>query len=155
MNFRIENRWFTFYIGLKRIQMVDGYNSILPDGKHFLMWDFDDTKLEAVKAALREIQKRYKLPIIWLLNTGIPDSWHANCFKALEWEECRSVVAATKYVDKKFVGIGILRGFFTLRYSPMQGREFQPAIILPSIYPEDINPLELTSFITYSKVRRR
>lgn len=154
MNFRWENPYFTFYIGLKRIEKVDGYNSMLPGGKHFLMWDFDEIEFCNVKEELLRIQKKYRLPRIYLLNTGRALCWHANCFKALPWEECCSIIAATRGVDKKYVAIGILRGFFTLRYSPVQGKEFEPAIILPSKVKEDVDPMELTSFITYSKKRR-
>jgi len=154
MNLRWENKYFTAYAGIKRVEMVDGYNSILPGGKHFLMWDFDDVPQADVLVALGIIQHKYKLPRVWVLNTGRSECWHANCFKSMPWEECRSIVAATSLVDNKFVAIGILRGFFTLRYSPVEGREFKPAVVLPSKVPEDVDPFELKSFITYPKRRR-
>ncbi|GAI83068.1 unnamed protein product, partial [marine sediment metagenome] len=98
--------------------------------------------------------REHHLPQIYILNSGRENCWHANCFKALPWEECRSIIAATKGVDKKYLAIAILRGFFTLRYSPVGKREFKPAIVLPSGVPEDVNPYELMSFITYPKKRR-
>ena len=154
MNVRWENRLFTVYVGLNRVMMVDGYNSMLPSGKHFLMWDFDDVAIGDIQLTLFQIQAKHELPQIWLLNTGRENNWHANCFKALPWEECRAIIAQTKYVDKKYLAIGILRGFFTLRYSPVGKREFKPAIVLPSEVKEDVNPYELMSFITYPKKRR-
>lgn len=153
MRFRVEKKGFTFYIGMHRTRMVDGVNSRLPGGRHFLMWDFDETPLEQLKDELTIIQGKYKLPRIWLINSGLPDHYHANCFKALDWVTCRSIIADTPSVDKKFLAIGILRGFFTLRYSPVEGREWQPATILVSGTPEDVDPFELTSFATYPKRR--
>jgi len=134
--------------------MVEGVNSRLPSGKHWLMWDFDDVEFFNVKEELLEVQRKYKLPKIYILNTGVPYHYHANCFVSLEWLEARSIIAATRYVDNRFVAIGILRGFYTLRYSPVGGKEFQPAIILPSRVPEDVDPFSLTSFSTYPKKRR-
>lgn len=154
MKFRIEKKGVTFYIGLHRTQMVEGVNSRLPSGRHWLMWDFDDTELELVKSALITIQHAYKLPRIWIIPTGKPDCYHANCFVDYTWEEARAIIAATTFVDKKFLAIGILREFFTLRYSEIKGREFEQAIILPSKRLETVNPFELTSFATYPKKRR-
>ena len=154
MNIRWENRLFTVYAGINRVMMVDGYNSMLPGGKHFLMWDFDDVPFESIYSELLVLQKKLRLPRIWILNTGKENCWHANCFKAMEWEQCRSIIAATPLVDKKYLAISILRGFFTLRYSPVGKRGFKPAIVLPSKVPEDVNPYELMSFITYPKKRR-
>lgn len=154
MILRWENKLFSFYIGVNRIEYVDGYNSRLPEGRHFLMWDFDDTPLEDVKAALVSVQRRYILPRIWILNTGRPDCYHANCFINLSWESVRAIIGATQFVDKKYLAIGILREFFTLRYAPAGGREFSKAIIIPSPVRENVNPFCLTSFATYPKKRR-
>lgn len=154
MNFRIERKGFTFYIGFNRTEMVDGYNSLLPSGKHFLMWDFDNVALHIVKAMLLLTQRKHKLPRIWILSSGKENCWHANCFKSLWWSDCRAMIAENPLVDKKFLAIGILRGFFTLRYSPVGGKEIEPACILPSKVPEDVDPFELRWFSTYPKKRR-
>lgn len=154
MRFRIERLGFRFYIGIDRILYVDGYNSMLSNGKHFLMWDFDDESFDDVMDALLLVQKKFRLPRIWIIPTGSPLCYHANCFKAFPWEQCRGIVASTPLVDEKFVAIGILRGFLTLRYSPLPGKAFTKATILPSKYEEDVDPFTLTSFITYPKKRR-
>ena len=154
MNVTWANRWFRAYAGIKRVDIVQGYNSNLPDNRHFLMWDFDEVPLWEVSHELARIQRKYKLPRIWLLPTGRQDCFHANCFKSLLWHECYNIIADTFFVDKKFLSIGIMRGFFTLRYSPVGGREIEQAIILPSKVEEDVNPFELVSFVSYPKARR-
>lgn len=154
MNWTWENKLFTVYAGIKRVEMVEGVNSRLPSGRHWLMWDFDNVEFCHVRGELLRIQRKYRLPKIYILNTGIPCHYHANCFVSLDWLEARSIIASTEYVDYRYIAIGILRGFFTLRYSPARGKEFQPAIILPSRVPEDVDPFALTSFVTYSKKRR-
>jgi len=149
MNYRLDFRGWRFYIALSHSQQVKGVNSKLPDGRHFLMWDFDNVEEKDVKDALLDIQRRFRLPKIYLINTGLEDYWHAYCFKALPYPDCLRILASTPHLDPVFFKIGVIRGYFTLRYSPKKGRDFEPAIILRSRYKEDVNPYELGSFIKY------
>lgn len=155
MNKRIEFHNWRFYIGLEKIEYVHGYNSNLPDGSHFLMWDFDDVELKSVRSDLLFVQHLYGLPNVYILASGKPNCYHANCFTRCSWHTAKMIIAATTTVDQKYLAIGILRGFFTLRYSPIDG--FEPEVIetLKSNIPEDVNPFELESFVRYSKRRRR
>lgn len=113
------------------------------------MWDFDDVKEEDVKDSLVDIQKHFRLPRIWLINTGIETYWHAYCFKALAWPDMLKILASTQYLDKVFFKIGVIRGYFTLRYTDKSRRDFKPAVILKSRYKEDVNPFELTNMVKY------
>ena len=149
MNFRIDVRGWRFYIALSHSQKVSGVNSKLPNGKHFLMWDFDNVEEDNVKASLESVQRRYKLSRIYLINTGIAGYWHAYCFKACSYPDTLKILAETEYLDQVYFKIGVLRGYFTLRYSPKGDRGFKPAIILPSKYREDVNCYQISSFIRY------
>jgi len=149
MNLRLDFKGWRFYIALTHSRQVKGVNSKLPDGKHFLMWDFDNKEENDVITALKEVQRRFKLPRIFLLNTGLEGYWHAYCFKATEWADTLRILASTDGLDKVFFKIGVIREYFTLRYTPKRNRDFKPAIILPSRYKEDVNPFELASFVKY------
>lgn len=149
MNWRLDIKGWRFYVALTHSVKVRGVNSKLPSGKHILMWDFDNIGEVNVKDALSDIQRRFRLPKIYLINTGLKDYWHAYCFKAMSYPDCLRVLATTKYLDQVYFKIGVIRGYFTLRYSPKKDRDFEPAIILPSRYKEDVNPYELCSFIKY------
>jgi len=149
MHLRIDFLNFRFYIALTHSVLVDGVNSKVGEGNHFLMWDFDDKSEEEVKAALVDVQKRYKLPRIFLINTGLPFYWHAYCFKGMSFADCVHILASTKHIDKVFLKIGFLREYYTLRFSPKKGRDFKEAIILPSRYREDVNPYRIDNFLKY------
>ncbi|MBA7593008.1 hypothetical protein ES708_35217 [subsurface metagenome] len=149
MNLRLDFKGYRFYIALTHSGQVKGVNSKLPSGNHFLMWDFDDKEGKDVREALLSIQKRFKLPRIYLLNTGLDGFYHAYCFKAHSWPDTLKIVASTECLDQVFFKIGAIRGYFTLRYTPKGKRAFQPAVILPSRYKEDVNPYGLTSFVKY------
>ncbi len=149
MKLRLDFKGYRFYIALTHSGQVKGVNSKLPDGRHFLMWDFDAKEEKDVKEALLSIQKRFKLPRMYLLNTGLDGFYHAYCFKATSWPDTLKILASTECLDPVFFKIGCIRGYFTLRFTPKGKRAFKQAIILPSPYNEDVDPHELSSFVTY------
>lgn len=142
MRWHIDLKGWRLYIGLTHSVKVKGVNSNLPDRRHILMWDFDNKEGEDVINSLVAIQKKFKLSRIFLLNTGLDGHYHAYCFKAISWAMALYILASTKHLDSTYFKIGIIRGFYTLRYSKKEGRGFTPAIILPSKVKEDIDPFE-------------
>lgn len=151
VNLRFRN--IKAYFGLVRFEIVEGYNSKLPDGKHCLFWDFDDISLGAVKTTLEFVQCDWDLPAIYILQTS-ENGYHANCWKAFPWNTARTIVASTMFVDKKFLAISIIREFFTLRFSPLAYSIIELVDYLPSKVPEDVDPLSLASFARYKKTRK-
>ncbi len=149
MNFRLDWRGWRFYIALTHSKLVSGVNSKLQNGQHFLMWDFDDVEEVIVREVLANVQKRFKLSAIYLINTGLPNYWHAYCFTKKEWGEVLLILSSTPHLDPVFFKIGCIRGYFTLRYSPKKGRDFKPAIVLGSNHKADVNPFELSNFVKY------
>lgn len=149
MNWRVDFKGWRFYIALNHSVKVKGVNSKLPDYRHFLMWDFDDKGLDDVRWALQQVQKDYKLSKIYLVNTGLDRHWHAYCFKRHSWGKTLDILASTFYLDQMYFKIGVIRGYFTLRYQSKRDRDFKAAIILPSPYKEDVNPFELNNFCRY------
>ncbi|MBA7570807.1 hypothetical protein ES708_12560 [subsurface metagenome] len=149
MKLRVDFKGYRFYIAITHSGQVKGVNSKLPDGRHFLMWDFDDKGEDDVKNALRDVQRRFRLARIHLLNTGLEGYYHAYCFHAHSWPDTLQILASTDGIDRVFFKIGVIREYFTLRFTPKKRRDFRPAVILPSKYLEDVNPYELSSFVTY------
>lgn len=154
MNWRFERLGFRFHIGWSRTVEVKGVNSELKDGYHFLMWDFDDLDEFWVYEDLWEIQEKHNLPTIYVLNTGLPNYWHAYCFHRCDWLEARAIIAGTRGVDRVFLTLGIMRGYFTLRISDKRGREFKRVFTIKSDLPETVQPEEVSSFVHYTTKRR-
>jgi len=149
MNWRVDFKGWRFYIAITHSVRVKGVNSKLPDGRHFLMWDFDNKEEYDVISSLATVQKRFKLPKIYLVNTGLPGYWHAYCFVAVSYPDCLRILASTLLLDSVYFKIGCIRSYFTLRYSKKKGRDFMPAIILSSKVKETVNPYEVASFVKY------
>jgi len=150
LRFRI-GRW-RFSLNIVHVTDVAGVNSILPDGKHILMWDFDGVSLEQVTNALLEVQHKYLLPNIYILYTGKPGHYMAYCFKRCEWQKAIEIIAATKYVDMTYFRFGVWRKKFTLRITPKDGRKIRLARVLPSPFDEDATINELDSFVRYETI---
>jgi hypothetical protein len=144
---RIGNWKFTFTFA--QVTDIIGVNSILPDGNHILMWDFDDTPLSRVRGALRMKQMMDGLPNIYILNSGKPKHYIAYCFKACSWRNAFGIIASTPFVDWNFIKYAAVRGHFTLRVSPKNGRKPKIVKILHSPITETADIKELRSWVKY------
>jgi len=152
MIFRIRIGKWRFTFSAAPVVDVVGVNSKLPDGNHILMWDFDDMKLEDIISWLRPIQWFCKLPRIFILNTGRPNSYIAYCFKRMNFISACSIIAMTPGVCKNFFKYGVYRGHFTLRVTPKEYRKIKLAAIMKSGYKEDAVIKELQSWTKYETI---
>jgi hypothetical protein len=143
------------YIGISRQVKVEGICSRLKDSdKHILMWDFDDTMLDHVEQALRQVQRLYALPNIYIVNTGIEGYYHAYCFQAHTWHETIAILSQTPHLDEVYFKIGVVRGYFTLRVSAKKDRQFKLVKTLESDDIANVEPFKDLAFgITYETKR--
>ena len=146
----IFNWRFTF--SCAPITKIIGVNSILPNGNHILMWDFDDITLNNVVAALLITQRTYNLPTIYIMETKKDKNYIAYCFKEVTWRKTIEIITYTKGVDYNFIKYGIYRNKFTLRVSPKCGRKPKLVYKLFSDEPEDVKIKELKSWVQYETI---
>lgn len=126
---------------------VTGVNSVLPEGDHICMWDFDDVELDDVIDALSTVKYFYGLPNIYILNTGKQFHYIAYCFKSFPWRDSVRIVASTNNVDPNFFKYGVYREHWTLRVTPKEGRKPHLVKILHSTIEEDCSIDELNSWV--------
>lgn len=132
-----------------------GANSKLEDGSHILMWDFDDESLQSVSGTLRDIQTRYFLPSIYILQSSVETHWVAYSFTNLPWERAIEIVAATKGVDPNFFKLAVWRGHFTLRVSEKYGEIPVLRYKLTSLFPSFIDTSDIKRWTVYESTDRR
>ena len=152
ISFKIFCYRFVFHI-LKERKTI-GINSLLPNGQHILLLDYDNVELEMVKSEIQNLQKKYKLPKAYIVPIGNNNSYHVYIFKALNFEDVCRIMGSTEYACKTHQALGFLRGYWTLRIKGYKGKEFGPAIILSSEFPEDVDPFELQYLSTYYTAKR-
>jgi len=152
--FRKTIRGIRMTLSIARVTQVIGVNSMLDDGRHILMWDFDEVSLGHVKDALRIVQTRYFLSDIHIFKTSEPDNYIAYCFTAVDWRRAVEIVAVTYYVDWQFLRFGVYRGHFTLRVSPKTLEEPKPVFRIEGMTLSDVKPEELKSWVRYQTLRR-
>lgn len=143
MFYRLDIVRYRLFISWTKYSKIRGVCSNLPDGRHILLWDFDNVKELDVVKELDKIQHRYRLSTIYIINTGLEKYWHAYCFTALPYPEMLRILADTKGVDRAYLSIGVLRGYYTLRYQNKKGRKFGKSILLHSRLTADVSPLDL------------
>jgi len=151
----VEYRWqglgHRLHFSFEKVEKVTGVNSRLDDKTHFLMWDFDNIPLPMVLASLKDVQEMFQLPPISILSTGKPDGYHAYCFQGCNFRFARTIIAATANVDLKYLALGLMRGYFTLRFTDVEGRQFEPVGELPSKVSSTCKFNDINCFVNYTK----
>jgi hypothetical protein len=139
-------------VGILPTTKCVGVYSSLGNDKHILMWDFDDKPFGVVIKELRAAQKRYKLPRIYILNTGQPQHYIAYCFKVVDFPTAREILASCHSIDSEFYRLGVYRGRWTLRVGPKCGRYPYLVGVLKSRVQEDCNARSLNDWVIYETV---
>jgi len=147
MIFKIRIAHWRFTFTLAPVTNVTGVNSTLPDGKHIIMWDFDDVELSLVEGTLKWIQRHFDLPNIYIFNTGTQDHYIAYCFERCDWWKSIAIVAETNFVDANFFKYGVYRGHWTLRVTPKEGRKPLLVKVLYSPIQESASISDLNSWV--------
>lgn len=149
MIFKIRISHWRFTFTFAPVTDVVGVNSNLPDGKHIIMWDFDDIPLWLVRGALEVVATKFRMPNIYIFTTGAPDHYVAYCFKRVCWSDSVMIVATTAGVDPNFFKYGVYRGHWTLRVTPKEGRKPRLVQVLASPLKEDCFVEGLNSWTKY------
>ena len=147
--FRIQILTRLFVLHIKKIANTQGVNSSLTDGKHFLMFDFDNVELLRVWYELKKTQIKYNLPNIYIANTGKPDSYHAYCLKRVSFIESVQIALNCESIDRTFVRFMLFRNHATLRISEKNGRQINRIHTIESKIKEDVSVNEFTSYTKY------
>ncbi len=152
MELRLTKLGYKLHLSCEKVEIVRGVNSRIDERTHFILWDFDSLPLSEVVKSLEVVQKHYSLPAIIILNTGKKDSYHAYCFKACSFQEAAGIILETPKVDHKYLGLGILRGYFTLRFSGVSDhKDIKLVCIMPSSIEADLSYHDVNSFVDYYK----
>lgn len=149
--FTIRDIRFTFTVA--RIVRAGGFNSLLTDGNHILMFDFDNTTLEAVESALARVQRKYRLPRITILETREGTNFIAYCFRRTFWKQAVVIVAQVEGIDWGFFKFGVYRGKFTLRVTDKGYGKPRHVKTLLSPCPEDATILDLATWVNYQTLK--
>lgn len=142
---------FTF----ARIAKVIGVNSELDDGRHILMWDFDDVSLADVKRALSVVQARYMLSDILILESKKDTRFLAYCFTAMDLQRTAEIITQTEFVDWSFIRFGIFREKWTLRVTPKGDRHIRKVATLEGLELPNCTPADLHSWVRYETLSWR
>lgn len=113
------------------------------DDKHILLWDFDDIRLSKLIKSLTAKQIQYKLPTIYIVASS-SKRYHAYCFASRTFREVVHIISGTPEIDIKYLRLGMLRGYYTLRISSRTTDDFVLVKTLTSVISNEVNPLDIS-----------
>lgn len=151
MRVRLAVRGWEAFLSVGRRHKTKGINSVLPDGRHMLMWDFDDVPFRKVHNELTRLRTQYGLANIHVIQSSAEGCYHAYCFQSRKWADVLRILADTHYLDQAFFKIGIMRGYFTLRIRNKRGFHFTPIEVIGGPGIEDVNIDQLTTLEYWTK----
>lgn len=149
MNIHLKFKTWHLDASLHRRQPVLGVNSILENGKHFLMWDFDNVPLQDVLNELHSKQEMYGLPAIYVVCSSVKGNYHAYCLAKRPWAQVVAILVQTEYLDQQYFKLGIMRGYFTLRWTDKRGSYISAVCTLESQFPNEATWAEMQNFERY------
>lgn len=131
-------------IYLSQVEKRNGVCSkIFNEDSHILLWDFDHIRIDRLIRSLTYIQSKYELSTIYILKTSI-SGYHAYCFTKKSLREAIHILSDTAGIDDAYLRLGMVRGYYTLRFSSR--RDGKPKLIkaLQSDIPANASPLDVT-----------
>jgi len=149
MHIRLNYKKLGFFVSLSWSRQVQGINSDLPDGRHFLMWDFDGLECSEVFDTLRDVQRYFMLPAITVMQSSDSRHHHAYCFDGNSFPRAQYILNSTPNVDPMYLKFGAIRKYFTLRITDKKIGPITKCGVLPSAVIESVDPLEANHMETY------
>jgi len=145
---------YQFRCYLSRLEKREGIGSKIyaETDKHILLWDFDDAKLSAIILTLLMSQKSHSLPTIYIVSSS-PKKYHAYCFTARPFREVIHIISEASQIDVKYLRLGMIRGYYTLRISTRRYDSFKLIEVLKSSIPDEVDPADvsISEYMTTNK----
>ncbi len=137
-------------VSLTWSERVHGITSKLPNGRHILMWDFDNSTLEQVFDTLAGEQRFWSLARIHVFSGGRPGSYHAYCLEEFDFIDAVGLIYDTEGVDRGWVKLAFIREYFTLRTSTKDGRAVNYEGFIDQYgYGDKVDPSQLEQAVDY------
>ena len=152
-NLRIKKWGWTFFVMLAKTQTLEGVSSLLPDGKHIIMWDLENCTLEQAEETLRRVQREYILSHIFIV-ADAEGSYRAWCFTKVDLGIFLRILLDTEHVDYSFFYYTVKRRKATLRTDNKKGRPSQQVVCVLESYPASI-PTEIEQVIYDTGLQKR
>lgn len=134
---------------------VTGVNSNLKDGRHIIMWEFDETDKLAVLAALQLAQTDFNLPDIHVAESHPGGGFHAYCFRSLTFVETLHIVSGTRLVDPHYITLCAMRQHWTLRLTSKGQGAPQYLETLSGTGAKTARPEDLVGIVEYRTYQKR
>ncbi len=136
------------------VTKVQGINSNLKDGRHIVMWEFDETDKLAVLGSLQFAQVVHGLPNIYVAESHPGGGFHAYCFASMTFIKSLHIVSGTALVDPNYITMCAMRQHWTLRLTDKGQGQPEYTETLPSHFLESADYSDLVGMVEYHAYRK-
>jgi hypothetical protein len=134
LNFRVKIADFTFFAMIARTQTLEGMTSLQKNGKHIVMWDIENCRLNQAEQILKKVQRKYNLSDIYICS-DVGNSYRAWCFGEVSFLTLLRILAdSLSILDYNFFYYTVKRRKATLRTSDKAGRPSQRVVTIIESY---------------------
>lgn len=143
MKIDLLNYRFSFSLNKTEIRQGACSQKYDSEDEHCLLVDCDNITFKQFSYRMRKIQTKYILPDVFILQSS-ENSFHAYCFCSRTFREIIHILTDIPAIDMMYVKLGIIRGYYTLRFSDRNNDKMQLVKILKSPYPDEMQPCDIT-----------
>lgn len=137
-----------------KLTPVLGVNSTLQDGRHILMWEFDDAEYPEICNTLEAACEAYRLPSIYIVQSSDDSHYHAYCLAAINWEEAVMIVGNCPLIDWQWFKMSVARDHFTLRLTDKGRGKPRLVSVIDSTRPDEASIADLKGGPLYEAWQR-
>lgn len=122
---------------LSETQTLEGIGSLLPNGKHLVLFDLENCTLQQVIDVLIKVQISYNLSDIFIVSDK-ERSFRAWCFSQVDFDVYLEILGKVRrygILDWNFYKWTVDRGYATLRTSNKKHRQPQELVFTLKTYP--------------------
>ena len=141
-------------IFVRKIVVVDGIKSILPDGQHAIMMDCENCSLRQLEQEIWRLQNKYRLGSADILQSSDGDHFHVYIWSRVPLRRLIRIMLDCRYEDWKHIFFTMKRKHSVLRLTAKSGSQIAYLQAVSSPYVDTCSHKDFRSFVRYQTANR-
>ena len=139
---------------VRKVQIVDGIKSVLPDGNHVIMLDMENASLRQVECEIWRLQNKYRLGSADIFQSSDSDHYHVYVWSRVSLRLLLQIMCDCRYEDYKHMFFSAKRRHAVLRLTDKGGSQIRYLQSVSSINRDTCSHRDLQYFTRYQTANR-
>ena len=139
---------------IRKVTVVDGVKSILPNGRHCIMMDFEDCSLRQAECEIARLQNKFRLGSADIFQSSDSNHFHIYIWTAVDLRRLLTIMLDATHEDWKHAFFSMKRKHSVLRLTDKSGSKITYIESLTSVYPDSCSEKDLANFVRYQTANR-